>query len=68
MERLMPTIAELRAKEQAAKNVPLSEMTLRDWFAGQALTGYISSDEYVHEALAKLAYKSADDMMKERVK
>jgi hypothetical protein len=43
-------------------------MTLRDWFAGQALMGLIANDEYVHEAIAKLAYTRADDMMKERAK
>jgi hypothetical protein len=64
----MPTISELRAKEQAIMNVPLTAMTLRDWFAGQALMGLIANDEYVHEAIAKLAYTRADDMMKERAK
>ena len=48
-------------------------MTLRDWFAGQALTGIISSCEYTTTAInddtiAKWAFKLADLMIEERKK
>ena len=49
--------------------VPLSEMTLRDFFASQAmqadLTGYEGS---CWGRVAKEAYEMADAMMKERMK
>lgn len=42
-------------------------MTLRDWFAGQALGALISDVErYESEAAAQLAYRFADAMMKAR--
>lgn len=42
-------------------------MSLRDWFAGQALGALISDVErYESEAAAKLAYRFADAMMKAR--
>lgn len=54
-------------------------MTLRDWFAGQALTGVLSHDSVVHQtaltsglpelqAAAAIAYGFADAMIKERDK
>jgi len=56
-------------------------MTLRDWFAGQALTGGLSSEDestgcvytttsdYTREEIAaREAYKMADAMIKERCK
>jgi hypothetical protein len=64
----MPTIAELRAKEQAVRNIPITDMTLRDWFAGQALLGFAMRDDLVEEATALMAYKRADAMMKARTK
>ena len=43
-------------------------MSLRDWFAGQALVGFIAtnpdSDTYEHDA--KAAYSWADAMLKAR--
>ena len=42
-------------------------MTLRDWFAGQALIGaYLRYGTM--ESTAETAYKVADDMLKERAK
>ncbi len=45
-------------------------MTLRDYFAGQALCGISSdvtaTDHMKHEAMAKWAYKQADAMLDER--
>lgn len=44
-------------------------MTLRDYFAGQALTGYISVEEFSTEHPAKLAtwsYEQADAMLAAR--
>ncbi len=43
-------------------------MTLRDYFAAQALSGLInySPEPSEHEAIAKLCYSLADAMMKAR--
>lgn len=51
-------------------------MTLRDWFAGQALTGYLSSEIFVRSLesgftakdFAKEVFDLADAMLKERDK
>ncbi len=49
----------------------LGGMTLRDYFAGQALVGF-SSEEMLRgfsaEGRARLAYEAADEMLKERDK
>lgn len=42
-------------------------MTLRDWFAGQALAGLVANKHYAGVAAAALeAYKIADRMLLER--
>jgi len=41
-------------------------MTLRDWFAGQALIGIAPNND--HEAAAQLAYRYADAMLRQRGK
>ena len=43
-------------------------MTLRDWFAGQALAALLVDDEMLWEHCAELAYRAADAMMKARTK
>jgi len=45
-------------------------MTLRDWFAGQALTGILSSENRLIDAdhYALISYQVADAMIKERCK
>lgn len=40
-------------------------MSLRDWFAGQALVGLIALDMSI-EQTAKCAYQAADEMIKRR--
>lgn len=47
---------------------PLSIGTLRDWFAGQALTGLDLEDYGSPQGVAKKAFQLADSMMKEREK
>ena len=43
-------------------------MTLRDYFAGQAMVGFTTSYELNYENIAYMAYKQADAMIKEREK
>ena len=45
-----------------------SEMTLRDYFAGKALTGLLaeSNNEYFDDNIVDLAYSLADAMIKRR--
>lgn len=45
-------------------------MTLRDWFAGQALISAkdLNPQPFTDENLAKAAYSMADAMLKERAK
>lgn len=45
-------------------------MTLRDWFAGQALAGCIAAcnGDLPNDKVAAWAYKQADAMLKERAK
>jgi hypothetical protein len=43
-------------------------MTLRDWFAGQALVGVMVDGELGANSAAELCYRFADAMLKERDK
>ncbi len=46
---------------------PESGMTLRDYFAGQALVGFLSNAQfYVPDAIGCRAYEAADAMLAER--
>lgn len=46
-----------------------SGMTLRDWFAGQALAGMMAGDDEVRpDYCARFAFAVADAMLAERVK
>jgi hypothetical protein len=46
------------------ENQPQPGMSLRDWFAGMALSGLLASDEWVE--VEDGAYKIADKMLAER--
>ena len=41
-------------------------MTLRDYFAGQALMGMLARTVYNRNSMAKFSYQYADAMLKER--
>jgi hypothetical protein len=41
-------------------------MTLRDYFAAQALAGQLAYHDYNVERAAKEAYRYADEMLKQR--
>ncbi len=45
-------------------------MTLRDWFAGQVLIGYVMADPLRNnpDKIAAYAYQNADAMLREREK
>lgn len=64
-------------QDSTARIVSVGGMTLRDYFAGQALEGLIASQdevegatthEQVRSAVVKAAYGYADAMLKERAK
>ena len=49
------------------KTAPMPQISLRDYFAGQALSGLLAGDEETSlERCAKWAFKNADAMMKAR--
>ena len=52
--------------DQLSVNPNCAEMTLRDWLAGQAICGLLSTKEYGPAACAQLAYDIADFMMRKR--
>jgi hypothetical protein len=46
-------------------------MSIRDYFAGQALTGFIANPHYLnhgYDQIAAFAYRTADELLKERAK
>ena len=43
-------------------------MTLRDWFAGQALAALLNGQKWEAQKLANEAYRAADAMLAERSK
>ena len=50
------------------KTIVSEGMTLRDYFAGQALLGFVQGGVYASENCAKVAYMLADAMLAEREK
>lgn len=68
-----PTLADVEYESGHALELDTSGMSLRDWFAGQALNGLIASIQ-PHERLtdhplaAKNCYAVADAMLAERAK
>lgn len=45
---------------------PIGGMSLRDWFAGQALAGLSATDNYDSQTTVKAAYEMADAMIAAR--
>ena len=56
--------------EKGEQTAVLAGMTLRDYFAGQALVGFLSASVGVHKGgdISKTVYLMADAMLKERSK
>lgn len=52
--------------ERGAAVVNFHGMTLRDWFAGHALSGLMAADEVRGEKAVKEAWALADEMLKQR--
>lgn len=52
------------------RNYPEFGMSLRDWFAGQALAGLCANpnNHNIQEVCARIAYAQADAMLAERQK
>ncbi len=49
------------------ENMPVGGMSLRDWFAGQALAGAFRGDSDIHDAYTcRRCYELADAMLKAR--
>jgi hypothetical protein len=69
-----PSIYEQQGGNDSGSAVFFSNpgMSLRDYFAGQALAGYSSLDfvyqNIGHPAVAQMAYDAADAMLSERAK
>ena len=66
-----PAAFPFTASDRSNLALQTSGMTLRDWFAGQALAGIVCSERYdpePWEGTAKAAYQVADAMLAERIK
>lgn len=46
--------------------IPVHGMSLRDWFAGQALAGLIAQCNMPNEVYSRMAYTLADTMLQQR--
>ena len=61
---------ESRGPEAVPVLVPIPGMSLRDWFAGQALNGWMANTETIGSAAdaAKYCYELAEGLLAERAK
>jgi hypothetical protein len=66
-------ILQFDGKSTTVKTLTQNGMTLRDYFAAQAMQGIFASntehdhaDEHIFDAVAEAAYKQADAMLKTR--
>jgi hypothetical protein len=66
-----PEVCTMTDKKDGGPAFPTQDydgMSLRDWFAGQALNGLISASDNLEDLgpAVRLAYQLADDMLVER--
>lgn len=52
--------------ETCKRFVPMRGLSLRDWFAGQALAGLLAESRWESDDVATVAYQIADAMIVER--
>ena len=65
-DHAFPFAYEDRSTPGMVKTVACEGMSLRDWFAGMALSRLVHEELRSHEQVAKLAYSVADAMLAER--
>ena len=68
LERSKPDSLPVRGAPTNYVHRSVGGMTLRDYFAGQALVGIMTRNNFQVTPWAELAYKVADAMLKEREK
>jgi len=64
----MPPKVEVLARNGAGEGNPVPQVSLRDWFAGLALSAMVTTATPDADAVAAKAYKFADAMLAARTK
>lgn len=67
-----PVMGQFLTKDESGPVIQFQKgMSLRDYFAGQAVAGYCSSQEFAHtpyEIIAEMSYMQSDAILAERNK